>query len=85
MTEEKIYDCIIIGAGPGGMQAAIYLGRYNRNVLLLDRGGGRTRHARHVENFLTQKSISGKEIIETGLEQARSFNVEIERGLVTKI
>ncbi len=85
MTEEKIYDCIIIGAGPGGLQAAIYLGRYNRNVLLLDRGGGRTRHARHVENFLTQKSISGKEIIETGLEQARSFNVEIERGLVAKI
>lgn len=81
---ERIYDCIIIGAGPGGLQAAIYLGRYNRNVLLIDRGGGRTQHAKHIENFLTQKAISGKEIIETGIEQAKSFNVKIEHGLVTK-
>ncbi|HBR21668.1 MAG TPA: NAD(P)/FAD-dependent oxidoreductase [Nitrospiraceae bacterium] len=85
MTEEKIYDCIIIGAGPGGLQAAIYLGRYNRDILLIDRGGGRTQHARHIENFLTQKAISGKEIIEIGLEQARSFNVKVEKGTVTKV
>ncbi len=85
MTEEKIYDCIIIGAGPGGLQAAIYLGRYNRDVLLIDRGGGRTHHARYIENFLTQKTISGKEIIKIGIEQAKSFNVKIEKGLVTKV
>lgn len=84
-SEEKIYDCIIIGAGPGGLQAAIYLGRYNRDVLLIDRGGGRTHHARHIENFLTQKAISGKEIIEKGIEQARSFNVKIEKGTVTRV
>lgn len=85
MAEEKIYDCIIIGAGPGGLQAAIYLGRYNRDVLLIDRGGGRTQHAKHIENFLTQKAISGEGIIKTGMEQARSFNVKIEKGLVTKV
>lgn len=85
MTSEDIYDCIIIGAGPGGLQAAIYLGRYNRKVLLIDRGGGRTQHARHIENFLTQKAISGKELIELGKEQARGFNVRIEKGLVTKV
>jgi thioredoxin reductase (NADPH) len=85
MPEERIYDCIIIGAGPGGLQAAIYLGRYNRDVLLIDRGGGRTWHARHIENFLTQKVISGKEMIEKGMEQARSFNVKIEKGLITNV
>ncbi len=85
MADELLYDCIIIGAGPGGLQAAIYLGRYNRTVLLLDRGGGRTSHARHIENFLTQKAISGKEIIDLGMEQARSFNVVIEKGLVTNV
>jgi thioredoxin reductase (NADPH) len=85
MPEEKIYDCIIIGAGPGGLQAAIYLGRYNRHVILLDRGGGRTRHARHIENFLTQKAISGKEIIEIGIEQAKNFNVKVENATVTKV
>ena len=85
MPEERIYDCIIIGAGPGGLQAAIYLGRYNRDVLLIDRGGGRTWHARHIENFLTQKVISGKEMIEKGIEQAGSFTVMIEKGLVTSV
>ena len=85
MTEDTSYDCVIVGAGPGGLQAAIYLGRYNRRVLLADRGGGRTWHARRIENFLTQKGISGKELIERGMEQARSFNVEIRSGLVTRI
>lgn len=85
MTGEPIYDCIIVGAGPGGLQAAIYLGRYNRNVLLIDRGGGRTSHARHIENFLTQKAISGSELIALGLEQAKSFNVVVEKGLVTNV
>ncbi len=71
--KEKIYDCIIAGAGPGGLQAAIYLGRYNRSVLIIDRGGGRTRHAKHIENFLSHKVISGQEIIERGIEQANIF------------
>jgi thioredoxin reductase (NADPH) len=85
VAEERIYDCIIIGAGPGGLQAAIYLGRYNRRVLLIDRSGGRTWHARKIENFLTQKAISGKDIIKTGMEQARHFNVIMEKGLVVKV
>jgi thioredoxin reductase (NADPH) len=82
---EPIYDCIVIGAGPGGLQAAIYLGRFNRRVLLLDRGGGRTAHAKAIENFLTQPSITGKRMIELGLEQARSFKVGIETGMVTSV
>ncbi|MBI5074594.1 MAG: NAD(P)/FAD-dependent oxidoreductase [Nitrospirae bacterium] len=85
MDERKTYDCIIIGAGPGGLQAAIYLGRFNRNVLLIDRGGGRTTLARRIENFLTQKAISGQEIIDQGMEQAASFGVEIVRGVAGSV
>jgi thioredoxin reductase (NADPH) len=83
--KDRVYDCLIVGAGPGGLQAAIYLGRFNRDVLLVDRGGGRTAHARSIENFLTQKAVSGKELIKRGLEQAKSFSVRIEKGLVTSI
>ncbi len=83
--DDRVYDCIIIGAGPGGLQAAIYLGRYNRDVLLLDRSGGRTWHARHIENVLTHREISGSEIIERGMEQARRFNVRIEQKLVVSL
>ncbi len=84
-TNSTVYDCIIIGAGPGGLQAAIYLGRYNRKVLLVDRGGGRTAHAKHIENFLGHKEIPGKELIALGMEQARSFGTTIEKGLVTSV
>lgn len=82
---EDGYDCIIIGAGPGGLQAAIYLGRYNRKVLLIDRGGGRTAHARKIENFLTHESISGTEIIERGMKQALGFHVRIVQGTATQV
>jgi thioredoxin reductase (NADPH) len=85
MGDETVYDCIIVGAGPGGLQAAIYLGRFNRRVLLIDRGGGRTTHAKHIENFLTQESIPGEEIIRLGMDQARSFGVEIVRAAVTGV
>lgn len=80
-----VYDCVIVGAGPGGLQAAIYLGRYNRKVLVLDRGGGRTAHARSIENFLSHRTITGKAMIELGMEQARNFHVTIEKALVTSI
>jgi thioredoxin reductase (NADPH) len=82
---DPVYDCIIIGAGPGGLQAAIYLGRYNRSVLLLDRSGGRTWHAPHIENVLTHAHISGSEIVSRGMEQARSFGVRIERERVVAV
>lgn len=82
----EIYDAIIVGAGPGGVQAAIYLGRYNFKVLLLDRGaGGRTRHAVHVENYLGYRAISGGGLLDIGLEQARSFGVEVKNEKVTGI
>jgi len=76
---------VIIGAGPGGLQAGIYLGRYNRDVVLLDRSGGRTWHARHVENFLGHRAVSGREVIETGLEQVRSFGVKVLRASVRAV
>ena len=37
MTEEKIYDVIIIGAGPAGMTAAVYTSRANLSTLMIER------------------------------------------------
>ncbi len=83
--QQQVYDGIVIGAGPGGLQAAIYLGRFNRSVLLIDRGAGRTTHAKSIENYLTQKNISGQEIIRLGKEQAENFGTEIITGEVTAV
>ena len=79
------YDCIIIGAGPGGLQAAIHLARYNRPVLLIDQGGGRTRHALHLENYLGLEITTGKELVETGIRQIKSFGVEFRREQVSSV
>jgi len=77
MSDKTTYDCIIVGAGPGGLQAAIHLARFNRRVLLLHRPGGRTAHARHLENYLGLPLVTGTELIETGLRQVEHFGVTV--------
>jgi thioredoxin reductase (NADPH) len=82
---ENVHDCIVIGAGPGGLQASIYLGRYNRDVVVIDRTGGRTWHAKRIKNVLAQHEIPGSEIISRGREQAERFQVKIERASVVSV
>jgi len=86
MQKDKVYDCIIIGAGPGGLQAAIHLARFNRRVLVVDRGGGRTRHARQIVNYLGIPAIEGLELTRIGFLQGRSFGVTVKsRTTVAKL
>ncbi|MHB1014516.1 MAG: NAD(P)/FAD-dependent oxidoreductase [Desulfurivibrionaceae bacterium] len=83
--KKNSYDCIIIGAGPGGLQAAIHLARYNRQVLLIDQGGGRTRHALHIENYLGLEVTSGKELVDTGIKQLKFFGAAFRREHVASV
>jgi thioredoxin reductase (NADPH) len=86
MGKDRVHDCIIIGAGPGGLQAAIHLARFNRKVLLVDQGGGRTRHARHIVNYLGIPAIDGLELTRIGFLQGRSFGVTVKsKTAVTRI
>jgi len=82
---EELFDCIVIGAGPGGLQACIHLGRYNFRVLLFHRPGGRTHHAKHIENYLGLRAVPGPDLLETGLAQAESFGVTVERAKVERV
>ncbi|MBF0558481.1 MAG: NAD(P)/FAD-dependent oxidoreductase [Nitrospirae bacterium] len=78
-------DCIVIGAGPGGLQACIHLCRYNFRVLLFHRPGGRTYHAKHIENYLGHRIVAGPDLLETGLAQAESFGVTVARAKVDRV
>jgi thioredoxin reductase (NADPH) len=82
---ETLLDCIVIGAGPGGLQACIHLGRYNFRVLLFHTPGGRTCLAKHLENYLGIPVVSGPDLLETGLAQAKSFGVAIENAKVERV
>jgi thioredoxin reductase (NADPH) len=83
--DETLLDCIVIGAGPGGLQAGIYLGRYNFRVMLFHSPGGRTYHAKHIENYLGLPLVSGPDLLETGISQAKSFGVVVENAKVGRV
>jgi thioredoxin reductase (NADPH) len=78
-------DCIVIGAGPGGLQACIHLGRYNFRVMLFHSPGGRTYHAKHIENYLGLRTVSGPDLLESGIAQAKSFGVVMENAKVQRV
>jgi thioredoxin reductase (NADPH) len=83
--EGALLDCIVIGGGPGGLQAAIYLGRYNFKAVLFNTFGGRTGHAKHLENYLGIPLISGTELLKTGIEQAKRFGVVVRNEKVDRV
>lgn len=67
----KIWDCVIIGGGPAGQSAAIYLARFNRQILVLDRGTSRTNSHEHNENYLGfVEGIAARELAKRGRQQA---------------
>jgi thioredoxin reductase (NADPH) len=82
---ETLFDCIVIGAGPGGLQACIHLGRYNFSVMLFHQPGGRTHHAKHIENYLGLRAVTGPELLKTGLVQVESFGVAVNSAKVDRV
>jgi thioredoxin reductase (NADPH) len=68
------YDCIIVGGGPAGLAAAIYLSRFNRRALVFDHGRGRSTTPEINENYLGfPDGIASLELRERGREQALRF------------
>ena len=73
-----MYDSIIIGAGPAGISAALYLKRANKNVLVLYYGESQLEKAHKIDNFYGFKDgISGKDLYQNGIDQARNLGVEV--------
>ncbi len=85
MTEK--YDVIVIGAGPGGMTAALYASRANLKVAMLDRGiyGGQMNNTAEVENYPGFKSIMGPELAKKMYESSTQFGAKLLYGSVTGI
>lgn len=82
-----MYDTIIIGAGPAGMTAALYVARSNLKVALLERGipGGQMNNTSDIENYPGYANISGPELAEKMFEPLENLGVEHLFGSVEKI
>lgn len=73
------YDCIIIGKGPAGISAGLYVKRANLKVLVIGKDGGSLEKTKEIDNYYGFKNtISGKELLINGIEQAKRLGIEIE-------
>ena len=83
---ETIYDVVIIGAGPAGIQAAIHAARRKIRVLMLGRMENSALFGAHIENYAFVPGVTtGAVLLQGGLEQARGFGTEIAPEDVLKI
>lgn len=73
-----VFDCIIIGGGPAGLSAAVYMARFNRSVLVIDKQSGRSSYPQINENYLGfPEGIHIKKLKEIGRVQAENYGAKI--------
>jgi thioredoxin reductase (NADPH) len=75
----QFYDAIIIGSGPAGLTAAIYLGRSGQKCLVLEKDfvGGYTAKIAHIENYPGYETINGMDLTQVMARQAEKFGATI--------
>ena len=81
------YDVIIIGAGPAGLSAAIYAARANLKILVIEAEipGGKIVNINEIENYPGYNTISGFDLAQKFINQAKQYNIEFKNAKVIKI
>ena len=82
-----VYDCVVVGAGPSGMSASIYLARANLKCLVIEKDapGGQMLKASLVENYPGINNITGPELAMNFYKQAKEAGVSFRFGEVLDI
>ena len=85
--EEHNHDLIIVGAGPAGLCAALYAGRSELDVVMLEAGvpGGQLLLTELVDDYPGLEDVGGFELVEKMSNHAKKFGVEATLGRVEKI
>ncbi|WP_312094661.1 NAD(P)/FAD-dependent oxidoreductase [Niallia sp.] len=82
----NVLDCVIIGAGPSGMSAALMLGRARRNIAVFDDGTNRNRVSHEAHGFITRDGISPQMFKELGIHDLLKYpSVSYIKAKVTDI
>lgn len=72
-----MYDSVIIGKGPAGITAAIYLKRAGFNCLVIGKDGGNLEKNGKIQNYYGIDEITGKELLLKGIKQAENLGIEV--------
>jgi thioredoxin reductase len=81
-----MYDVIVIGGGPAGLQAGLTLGRMHRPTLVLDSGSYRNAPAEHMHNFLTHDGTPPPELRDAARQELKEYpTVEVRDVAATAI
>lgn len=84
--DDKILDCLVIGGGPAGLTAAIYLSRFHLDILVVDSGKSRASWIPCTHNHAGfPDGINGKELLQRMRDQACKYGAKIETEVVTKL
>lgn len=82
----KIYDCAVIGGGPAGLTAAIYLARFRRSVVVFDDGNSRAKWIPTSHNHAGfPEGITGSDLLARMARQAAQYGALLEADRVTGI
>jgi thioredoxin reductase (NADPH) len=85
-TDPGKLDCLIVGAGPAGLTAAIYLARYRRKVEIVDAGASRASLIPLSHNYPGfPEGITGQELLARFRGQAERYGAKIVSGIVTRL
>ncbi len=81
-----MYDVIIIGAGPAGISASLYIKRANLNPLVIYNDKSSLEKSEKIDNYYGfEKGIDGKKLYEDGIKQAKNLGIDIKNEEVIKI
>ena len=81
-----MYDVIVIGSGPAGITAAIYAKRRNLSILVISKGISALQKAEKIDNYYGfENGISGKELYENGIKQAKNLGIDFIEDEVINI
>jgi thioredoxin reductase (NADPH) len=85
-SSSGMLDCVIVGGGPAGLTAALYLARYGRKFAAIDSGASRASwipESHNIPAFV--KGIAGPEILKRQRAHAELYGAEIVAGKVTEL
>ena len=80
-----MYDVIIIGAGPAGISASLYLIRAKKSILVISKDNSSLKKAEKIDNYYGLESLTGKELFDRGIKQAKELGVNIVKEEVISV